>query len=335
MSFHIEYKELKSEIDNDLREYVRKKTASHNSVNNIYDIIAKNCTADGKRLRPVLFRKACSAVGGNIKSARTLSLSVELLHASTLIHDDVMDQDMIRRNQPTIHKILSTMVNPKITGPVFKNTSVQYGVSIAICAGNVLVTWAWDVLKEHPVLLNHLIKTYEEINQGQIMDLHYSKANPSPEDVFSIYELKSGRLLQASICMGAMLGGAKQEVVDKLKDFALPLSLAFQMQDDLLDLKEGKGREKYSDIREKKATMLKVIAKSRANQHSRELFDKDPGDEVVAKIAALYESTGAVSQVKDLAEEKIIESKRILETIPLKDKSFFEGFADFMLERNN
>ena len=188
--------------------------------------------AGGKRLRPILVLLAAEACGADPRDAMPAACAVEMVHTYSLIHDDLpaMDDDDLRRGQPTSH--------------------VAFGEAMAILAGDALLTRAFEVLAADlpdPVVAAECCRVLASAGGsdgmvgGQVADL--AATNTSPESVDDplqvlgdIHRRKTGRLLAASLELGAVVAGAEKQVRESLLDYGQQVGLAFQVADDLLDV---------------------------------------------------------------------------------------------------
>jgi geranylgeranyl diphosphate synthase, type II len=183
--------------------------------------------AGGKRLRPLLCCAASEACGGNVRVALPAACAVEMIHAYSLIHDDLpcMDNDDLRRGKPTSHK--------------------RFGEGVAILAGDALLTEAFAVLAAaKPLARYHGSDLVTELARaagsrgliaGQVADLEAEGRQPSEPALYFIHAAKTGMLLRASLKLGAMCAGGTKAQVAALDRFGFALGLAFQIQDDILD----------------------------------------------------------------------------------------------------
>jgi geranylgeranyl diphosphate synthase, type II len=183
--------------------------------------------AGGKRLRPLLCCAASEACGGTARSALPAACAVEMIHAYSLIHDDLpcMDNDDLRRGKPTSHKV--------------------FGEGIAVLAGDALLTEAFAVLATAKPrarytasdLVTELTRAAGSrgLIAGQVADLEAEGRQPSEPALYFIHAAKTGMLLRASLKLGAMCAGGTKAQVAALDRFGFALGLAFQIQDDILD----------------------------------------------------------------------------------------------------
>ena len=207
----------------------------------------------GKRIRSVLALEACLACGGRLEHILPTACAVELVHAQSLIHDDLpcMDNDDLRRGKPSVHK--------------------AYGESTAVLAGDALIALAFGLIaKETPVTapiqaktLLRVLSDFSDVTSvrglvnGQFVDIQY-EGKPFAQDILEyIHTYKTGALFRFSLGAGAMLAGASAEVVERFTLLGCKLGLAFQIVDDLLDIEstpEALGKTPGKDKIQKKAT---------------------------------------------------------------------------------
>lgn len=203
---------------------------------NIFKAMKYTVMLPGKRLRPVMCLEACRIFGGNIEDAIPTACAIEMLHAQTLIHDDLpcMDNDDFRRGKPTNHKV--------------------FGEANAVLAGDALLSFAPQVILKYSKNLSNeiLVKILKEYTQyagaygvigGQVADIEAEKNwqnnhfGLKPEDLLEfIHSHKTADLFKLSLRTGAIIAGAKEEDLAKITEFAQKLGVAFQISDDILDV---------------------------------------------------------------------------------------------------
>jgi len=208
--------------------------------------------AGGKRLRPILLMAAAEAVGGDRQKVLPFAVAAELIHAYTLIHDDLpaLDDDDLRRGKPTNHKV--------------------FGEAIAILAGDALLTKAFHLMTHsglmHSVPADVVLKAANEMAHavgsagtigGQVVDIESEGKTIDPETLEYIHVYKTGFLIRICVRTGAMLGGAKPESLAALSRYGAHIGLAFQIVDDILDIvadEKELGKDVGSDLERGKAT---------------------------------------------------------------------------------
>ena len=220
----------------------------------------------GKRFRPVLAYAACQAITGQIENADAPAAAVELIHAYSLVHDDLpaMDDDDLRRGQPTCH--------------------IKFDEATAILAGDALQTAAFTALLKHDNP-DHLPKLLAELTQasgamgmvaGQMIDLASVGHALDVSALENMHRHKTGALICASVRMGAIAGDASTEQLEALTTYAQALGLAFQVQDDILDV-EGDtgtlGKQAGADAALDKPTYPALLGLEQAKTKAHELVD--------------------------------------------------------------
>ena len=234
MNLKIYLKRRQRLVDGALERWV---PGEHEFPPNVHQAMRYSLFAGGKRLRPILVLAAAEAVGGRIADALPLACSLELIHTYSLIHDDLpsMDDDDLRRGKPTSHKV--------------------FGEALAILAGDALLTESFHLLTR-PDLMRDVSprRQLRAINQvaraagsygmvgGQVMDISSQGLEIEPHLLEYIHSHKTGALIAASVCAGAMIGGASPSQCKALTHYGEKLGLAFQVTDDLLDV-QGEERK--------------------------------------------------------------------------------------------
>ena len=354
MSFEEQLNELRAKIDKRLELFFRKIRAKNDFISFNYNNINRYITGGGKRLRPAAMVMAYKGFGGKEEEIYDAALSVELLHNSTLIHDDIMDEDESRRGKDSVHKAMRDyfLKNSKelnYNGPLFNKASSRFAASSAICDGNLLYSLGSLFLLNSNfdlMLVNKAMKAYSNayriVNQGQLLDIFFELKETQEKDYLNMIEQKTGNLFKASAEIGAILANASNEQTERLAKYAMNAALAFQLQDDIMDISSemGKGHKLGSDLMKGKKTLLVIKALEKASKRQRETLLKALGngnanEEQIKDAINIIKATGALDYVKFLANTKIMEAKENLKRIGLNKESleFFGGFADFMLER--
>lgn len=188
----------------------------------LYDPIAYTLVLGGKRIRPALTLMACNLYNEDITQAIRPAIGLEVFHNFTLLHDDLMDEADVRRNQPTVHK--------------------KWNPNAAILSGDAMLIVAYQLMGEtQPALLKPVLdlftQTALEICGGQQYDMEFeSRMDVTEEEYMEMIRLKTAVLLACALKMGALLGGAPATDAERLYAFGIHIGLAFQLQDDLLDV---------------------------------------------------------------------------------------------------
>ena len=289
--------------------------------------------AGGKKLRPSLVVLSSEAVGGPVGSALKTGAAVELIHTFSLIHDDIMDQDEKRRGKPSVH--------------------VLWGEPMAILAGDTLFSKAFStVLKSEEdgvapekilPALHTVVDSCVKICEGQAMDMGFAeRTDVREEEYLTMIYKKTAALIAAATKAGAILGGGTPEQVEALAEYGRLIGMAFQIQDDYLDVassEEDLGKPVGSDIVEGKMTLLVVHALSQATHEDREkllTILKEEGDENVSEAMDILEKYGSIHYAWKVAQEDVNQAKKLLDILddsPAKESLL--RVADFVLERSH
>ena len=264
----------------------------------------------GKRLRPVLALMACNLYNDKIDDAVIPAMGLEVFHNFTLVHDDIMDHAPVRRNLPTVHS--------------------KWNLNQAVLSGDVMAFIANDCFLQTPP--QYLLKVFRVFNKaaievcvGQQLDIDYEKATiVSHEEYLRMIELKTAVLLAASAKIGSIIGGADDKDSDLLYEFGKNLGLAFQIQDDLLDVYgdiKVFGKIMGGDIISNKKTFMLVKALEIASiEQAKQLHEQfslkefDP-DIKVKKVVDLYDQLNIKNISERLANDYINTAFSLLDKI--------------------
>lgn len=277
---------------------------------NLYGPIEYTLNMGGKRLRPVMLLMACELFGGQPDDAMNAALAVEIFHNFTLLHDDMMDQAELRRNQPAVHKKFN------------ENIAILSGDAMSILAYHYLLKTETPAYKE---LIQLFSKTAIEVCEGQQYDMDFEeRPDVSIDDYLKMIRLKTAVLIGCSFKMGALIGQAGPEDADRLYAFGINLGLAFQLQDDLLDVyadQEKFGKKIGGDIVANKKTflLLKTLELATGSQRTELLFrigqtGFDPTEKIEA-VRKIYTESGvrqiSESVMDDFYQKALTELKAV------------------------
>lgn len=228
--------------------------------------------AGGKRVRPALCLAACEMVGGDLNVAMPAACAMEMVHTMSLIHDDLpsMDNDDFRRGRPTNHKV--------------------YGEDVAILAGDALLTYSFEHIARDTkgadagAVLRVIMELgravgAQGLTAGQVVDIKSEDQAVGLQTLEYIHHHKTAALLEASVVCGAILGGADNATVEKLRKYALNIGLAFQVVDDILDVTattEQLGKTAAKDLAVNKTTYPKLLG----IEESRKVADNLIGEAI-------------------------------------------------------
>lgn len=298
------------------------------------EMLLHTAAAGGKRIRPALVLTACEAVGGNPESIISAAASVELLHTFTLVHDDIMDEDLVRRGKPTVHAL--------------------WGLNMGIVVGDALYAKAFESIvdvRKNGIPEGRVLDALEafnhanaEVHEGQIMDMGFEERDDvSEEEYLVMIEKKTGALIEGSLKIGAILGGGSDEQIQSLSKYGVDVGLAFQIKDDLLDLtaeEEKLGKPLGSDIIQGKKSLIIVHALANADELQKKLIKdclgRECGKEEVGRVIKTLYETGSIHYAEEKLGRLVDEAKGALKVIPDgQAREVLEGLADFIIERKH
>ncbi|MEN6371965.1 MAG: polyprenyl synthetase family protein [Armatimonadota bacterium] len=249
----------------------------------------------GKRIRPILTLAGCDAVGGRIEMAMPAACALECIHAFSLIHDDLpcMDDDDLRRGRPTSHKV--------------------FGEAMALLAGDALFAFAFQMISETPkgVTSDVVLEVWRRIAEatgtngmvgGQVMDMLAQGRKANLREIEQIHRRKTGALLEVAVVIGGMLGGGSKEQVDALSCYGRNIGLAFQIADDILDIKgdaEKLGKPIGSDLEMGKATYPSVIGIEKSMELAKKAMD-----DAIAALSIFDEKAGPLREIAKFVVER-------------------------------
>jgi geranylgeranyl diphosphate synthase type II len=299
----------------------------------LYEPISYIMSLGGKRMRPVLVFIACDFFDGDVSKALHPALAIELFHNFTLVHDDLMDKAPLRRNQPTVHE--------------------KWNGNIAILSGDAMMVRAYQELclaevTLLPKLLDVFSDTAVKVCEGQQYDMNYeSLPKVSIQQYIKMIELKTAVLLGGALKIGAVIGGAREEDAQNLYDFGKHIGIAFQLQDDILDVYADAskfGKQKGGDIIANKKTylLLKAIEMAEGNRYMKEELHQwinAPQFDAKEKVEAVINIYDFLN-VKDLARAEMQKHYELaltfLKDIPVAEskKQALIDFADSLMVRD-
>lgn len=248
---------------------------------------------EGKRLRPMLFYHGYRASGGKDEDAvLDAALSIELIHNYLLIHDDVIDEDDLRRGQPTMHRRWERAYEKKRPAE-----ARHLGQAFAIVIGDLLATYGYEALARSRFPNEEKVRACTKLNAilsdvvvGQTLDMLWSlKERVSQRDILAAFKYKTARYtVEGPLHLGALLAVASEDLLKQLSQIALPLGTAFQIHDDIIDLfgdGRAKGRPIGSDLKAGKQTLLAWYARKHASPTQNHVLEEALGNRQLDKKA--------------------------------------------------
>lgn len=296
----------------------------------LYEPIEYVLSLGGKRIRPTLMLLAYNLYREHPEDILMPACGIETYHNYTLLHDDLMDQADLRRGHETVHKRWDA------------NTAILSGDSMLVLAYQRMAQCRPDKLKE---VIDVFTQTALEIGEGQQYDMDFEKRNDVTEDEYiEMIRLKTSVLLACALKIGAILGDASAEDADNLYRFGEKIGLAFQLQDDFLDVYGDSkvfGKAIGGDIVSNKKTYMLINAFNRANAQQRaelerwtQLKDFDRQEKIDA-VTALYNDMGIDRLAQDKMATYYEESKKYLAAVqvPAEKKRELTAYAQQMMKR--
>jgi geranylgeranyl diphosphate synthase type I len=292
----------------------------------------------GKRWRPALFLLILEAFGKNPKKFFDFAIIPELAHNGSLILDDVEDQGELRRGKPCLHRI--------------------FGVDIALNAGNFLYFLPIYIFEKNKRKLEKevylkAIETYleemEKLHVGQGTDIFWHKGKQreiSEKEYFQMCAFKTGCMSRLAAKLAAIFAKKERDIVEKIGEFAQNIGIAFQIQDDVLDVElTGGEREKFgksfgNDIKEGKRSLMVIYTLKKANKRDRErlieiLDKKEKTKKEILEAISILQKYNSIEYAKKKAEEIVRESWKEVDEIFIerKAKGMLKELIQFLIER--
>ncbi len=298
----------------------------------LYDPIRYVLSLGGKRIRPVLMLMAYNLYQEDVTPIMSQALAIETYHNYTLLHDDLMDRAEVRRGKPTVHKRWND------------NTAILSGDSMLVLAYQLMADCPADKIKD---VLSLFTETALEIGEGQQYDMDFeTRMDVTEAEYLEMIRLKTSVLLACALKIGALLAGAPSADADRLYDFGEKVGLAFQLQDDFLDVygdPEVFGKKIGGDILCNKKTYMLIQALQLADSDQHALLkswleskDYVPSEKIAA-VTALYDQIG-IKQVCDRnINDYFSQARQCLSEVDLPEekKACLWDFALSLLNRKS
>ena len=325
MDFEKYYSDRQKLINNFLEKRMQKK-----GISRVDEAMAYSLFAGGKRIRPSLVLMAYNLYKDDPESILSQACGLEIYHNYTLLHDDLMDNAAMRRGHQTVHVKWNA------------NTAVLSGDSMYVLAFKRMAQSAPDKVK--PVL-DTFIETALQVGEGQQYDMDFEKrTDVTEEEYIEMIRLKTSVLLACALKIGAVLAGASESDADNLYKFGEQIGLAFQLQDDYLDVYGDPkvfGKAIGGDILCNKKTYMLINAYNRADEARRnELVkwitatDFNPEEKIKA-VTSIYNELGIDRLAEDRIKYYFEQSRKYLDLVSVDDerKSVLRAYTDAMMGR--
>lgn len=296
----------------------------------LYEPIKYILDLDGKRIRPILTLMSCNSFGLDSKEALSASLSLECFHNFTLMHDDIMDSALKRRGKQSVH--------------------IKWDTDRAILSGDAMLIFSYKLLESYNLKtyfnLNKLLnKTALEVCEGQQYDIDFeTKVNVDIYQYLQMIRLKTAVLIGAALQMGAIVANASELDQNHIYNFGINLGLAFQLQDDLLDVfgdSDLVGKKNGGDILENKKTILFHMTRSNATKIQIDELDslfnskKLSSKLKISKVTSLFKATKADTLTSKLIKDYTNRAIKYIDDLSIEEyrKEEFKTFSIKLMSR--
>ncbi len=297
----------------------------------LYDAAGHLIIHGGKRLRPYMVMKSCQLLGGKTTKAMPAASAVEMVHNFTLVHDDIMDNDEMRHGVPTVHK--------------------KYGMPIAILAGDVLFSKAYQVISDSKLsgdaitqLISRLAKACVDVCEGQLLDIRMAeqKKIPSQSEYITMIGKKTAALFDVSCAMGAICATNKSKDIENLSAFGRNLGIAFQITDDLIGVMGDPKLTKKpvgNDLREGKKSLPILMAIKFSKGQDKRIILKSFGNtratkKDLKKAVDAIRKVGIEESVRKQALKYAEKAEKALLGYSGPSKKELEALLDFVVRRS-
>ncbi|HEY5541175.1 MAG TPA: polyprenyl synthetase family protein [Coriobacteriia bacterium] len=301
----------------------------------LYGPLAVYTSNAGKRHRPLICMLACEAVGGNPEKARAAAAAIEHFHTAALIHDDIEDASETRRGEPCLH--------------------IREGLGLAINAGDLALSLVTGTVVDDPGLedavklrvLHELVEMTTRTIEGQSLDIGWARDDrfdlTTPDYLVMANHKTAFYSGAVPLAIGSIIGGGSETQTSTLRAFGMASGLAFQIQDDVLNLvgtREATKKDFRSDITEGKRTLVAVHALEHSPKRERLLAilsARQTDQNVLAEAVDIMREAGSVEFANEYAERLVVDAKASLEAeLPrTKARDLLASMADFFIKRNN
>ena len=288
----------------------------------------------GKRHRPLICLLACEAIGGDPKQAWPAAAAIEHFHTAALIHDDIEDSSLTRRDEPCMH--------------------ISEGTGLAVNAGDLALALVCGTVVHDPGLddtmkirvLGELVDMTTRTIEGQALDIGWARDGRFDLTVDDYLTMANHKTAFYSggvpLAVGAIIGGGSTAQVETLRAFGMAAGLAFQIQDDVLNLcgtKESTKKDFRSDIAEGKRTLVAIHALQNAGRRERlqEILSTRSGDPaVLAEAVEIMEEAGSIEFARGYARDLVVDAKQgLIESVPKsRARDLLASMADFFVKRS-
>jgi len=285
--------------------------------------------AEGKMLRPALCLAASDAVGGDWRDAVIVAAALEIFHTFSLVHDDIMDGDALRRGIPTLHE--------------------AYDRNRALLSGDTLLIYVYQLLSEidshkFPQIFRAFNEGAMDVCKGQGWDMEFEqRQDVEPDEYVMMIDLKTGALIKLACELGGILGNGSEAAIKALARFGLLLGRAFQMQDDLLEVTSSTitmGKSLGSDLLNEKKTWIWLDLKKHLSAAELKAWE---GIRSIGQLSEAHRNQikswmsehGTIKRAQDLIHSWVTEADELLSSSSFKKPEMLKALSDIILNRVN
>lgn len=317
---------------------MKKDNCKNDNIKNIIEKIEEYTLRGGKRIRPVLMIFGYKLYNGkNIEEIIKASAALELVQSYLLIHDDIIDESLLRRGKSTIHKILEKEYNDK-----------KIGTDLSIIAGDLADSYSVELINssdfDEKLKYKAIVKLSEIIEYtgyGQVLDIlsAYQTAN-FEENLLLIHKYKTAKYtIEGPLILGGLLAGETD--FDLISKYAINVGIAFQLQDDILGLfgdEKALGKPVTSDLEEGKKTLLIIKILENTSSEEKKKILKILGSKNISLTELKYVQnlavkTGSLKYSQDMSERLITEAITVIKDLKIQEKEFLVEFANYVISR--
>jgi geranylgeranyl diphosphate synthase, type I len=353
MDAKITLAEFKRKVDSEIEVYFERVIAEARKKDAVtteaLKYVKKMILAGGKRLRPAFMYYGYLAAGGkDLPKIIKASISIELVHTFLLIHDDIIDRDFKRHGMDTVNLKYSKLAKTYFP----KKDPLHFGNSIAIVVGDMVGAMGNQVIYEStfdPKLVVRALHKLQDIVSmtviGETKDIYIEYTGKADEEeILKMYEYKTAKYtIEGPLHLGAILAGATDSILESFSEYAVPLGIAFQIQDDILGVfgdEEKLGKPVGSDIESGKQTLLVAKAMEKINRKQKNILESTLGKKNLTRneiedFRKVIRDTGSLDYAKNMSFDLINKGKKAIENEKMNKeaKDFLLGIAEYMVNR--
>ncbi len=342
---------INKELKREFKEHKKRAKKIHSEGVTVIDYLEDYTMRGGKRVRPALIIAGYLGTGGeDLDKLIPASLSIEALQSYLLIHDDIMDEDVLRRGDDTLHKMYEEYHKREFNG----ERPEKFGENMGIIVGDISNSFAVSQIirsdfddRTKIAVMDKFEEIHRHTGYGQVLDVTFNEKkleDVTEKDVLTVHYLKTSQYTMAGpLELGAIFAGATEKQKEIFRTYGEKAGKAFQVYDDLLGLygdEEKLGKPIGSDLEEGKKTLLVVKAFERGNKEQKRIIKsslgkKDITEEEVMKIREIVRETGSYQYSRNLTTKLANEAKEDLDedVIDPEIVQFLRGLADYIITR--